>query len=83
MNEIQLAIVEAGSHKAVPDLIYYEGFKHIPDNTLSDITKLFNEVLLQGSLPVDWKKNVTLPIYMSGDPLSSSNYRPITLTPAR
>ena len=62
-------------------MIYYEHFKHIPDNTLSDITKLFNEVLLQGSLPLDWKKNVTIPIYKSGDPLSSSNYRPITLAP--
>ena len=47
----------------------------------SEILKLlFNLVLETGVFPEEWKIGVNIPIYKSGCPLNTNNYRGITLT---
>ncbi|CAB3996609.1 Hypothetical predicted protein [Paramuricea clavata] len=43
------------------------------------LTKIFNLSLRCGSFPDIWKKGRVTPIFKSGDPTSSNNYRPITI----
>ncbi|CAB4036183.1 Hypothetical predicted protein, partial [Paramuricea clavata] len=45
------------------------------------LTKIFNLSLRCGSFPDIWKKGRVTPIFKSGDPTSSNNYRPITILP--
>lgn len=44
------------------------------------LTKIFEQSLVRGQLPVDWKVGKIIPVHKSGDKHSSSNYRPISLT---
>ena len=81
LSELQSIIEQAGKNKSSPDMIQYEHLKLMDQDSLIEIVELYNKVLLKGEIPSMWKKNVTLPIYKSGDPLSSNNYRPITLAP--
>ena len=43
------------------------------------ITKIFNQSLSLGRLPLEWKVSNITPIFKSGDPSLVSNYRPISL----
>jgi hypothetical protein len=45
------------------------------------LTKIFNLYLRCGSFPDIWKKGRVTPIFKSGVPTSSNNYRPITILP--
>ena len=45
------------------------------------LTKIFKLSLRCGSFPDIWKKGRVTPIFKSGDPTSSNNYRPITILP--
>jgi hypothetical protein len=45
------------------------------------LTKIFNLSLRCGSFPYIWKNGRVTPIFKSGDPTSSNNYRPITILP--
>ena len=45
------------------------------------LTKMLNLSLCCGSFPDIWKKGRATPIFKSGDPTSSNNYRPITVLP--
>ncbi|CAB4038388.1 Hypothetical predicted protein, partial [Paramuricea clavata] len=45
------------------------------------LTKIFNLSLRCGAFPDIWKKGKVTPIYKTGDPTSSNNYRPITILP--
>ena len=43
------------------------------------ITRIFNQSLSLGRLPLEWKVSNITPIFKSGDPSLVSNYRPISL----
>lgn len=73
----------AGGKKTSPGRngICYEMIKHLPDNSLRIILKLFNKVWESWILPAEWKHGVLVPISKSGKGHSQpSNYRPIALT---
>lgn len=50
--------------------------------SLSEVTYLFNCVLLSGTYPDNWKLATVIPLYKGGDRLGTSNYRPISLLSA-
>ena len=63
-----------------------------PDNIPGDILKMGGETIIpylarlldipinNGTIPVDWKKAVVVPIYKGGDRSVVQNYRPASLT---
>ena len=44
------------------------------------LSELYNQSLTLGQLPLDWKSARVTPIHKSGDKMSPTNYRPISLT---
>ena len=45
------------------------------------LAKIINMSLLSGTFPDIWKIGKVVPLFKSGDPTSSNNYRPITILP--
>ena len=81
LSEIKETIKNLRKDKATPTELTNELVKIVDKNTMKEIKNLFNKILNEEEIPVDWKINKTLPIYKSGDPLNIQNYRPITMAP--
>ena len=43
------------------------------------LAKIFNESLLTGIFPSDWKEAKVIPVYKSGTKSNMNNYRPISI----
>ena len=55
--------------------------KHLPNNALSTILHIFNDIWATGVFPESWRLATIIPIPKPGkDTAESSNYRPIALT---
>ncbi|XP_050456668.1 craniofacial development protein 2-like [Cataglyphis hispanica] len=48
----------------------------------SELAKLFQKVLINRTVPSDWKKSITIPIFKKGDKKKPENYRGVTLLSA-
>ena len=61
------------------DQITNKILKALPGNWLLTLKDLFNVIILLGSYPKQWSKSIIKPIYKSGDPNNTNNYRGISL----
>ena len=61
------------------DQITSKILKALPGNWLLALKDLFNVIVLSGSYPKQWSKSIIKPIYKSGDPNNTNNYRGISL----
>ena len=50
LTELQLVIEQSGKNKSVPNMIQYEHFKFMDQDSLIKIVKLYNKVLQKGEL---------------------------------
>ena len=55
--------------------------KELSTTLTNPITKIINLSISQGMFPSVWKSAVVVPIFKCGDPLSTCNYRPISILP--
>jgi len=55
--------------------------KEINSSIVTPLTHIINISLAQGRFPNSWKPAVVAPIFKGGDPLLTSNYRPISIVP--
>lgn len=79
--ELKKALAESKKTSPGKDEICNEMIKHLSDNSLCIILKLFNKVWESGILPAEWKHGVIIPIAKPGkDQSQPNNYRPIALT---
>lgn len=53
--------------------------KAIADPLTPLLLNLFNEILIQKTIPLEWEKTVVTLLYKKGDPKNIGNYRPISL----
>ena len=64
-----------------PDEVHYQMLKHLPNNALSTILHIFNDIWATGVFPESWRLATIIPIPKPGkDHAEPSNYRPIALT---
>uniref|UniRef100_A0A8C5LN87 Reverse transcriptase domain-containing protein n=1 Tax=Leptobrachium leishanense TaxID=445787 RepID=A0A8C5LN87_9ANUR len=63
-----------------PDGIHPKLLKELSDVIAKPLTDLFNQSLLMGVVPEDWKLANVVPIHKKGSREESGNYRPVSLT---
>ena len=64
-----------------PDEVHYQMLKHLPNNALSTILHIFNDIWATGVFPESWRLATIILIPKLGkDHAEPSNYRPIALT---
>uniref|UniRef100_A0A8C5N1B7 Reverse transcriptase domain-containing protein n=1 Tax=Leptobrachium leishanense TaxID=445787 RepID=A0A8C5N1B7_9ANUR len=63
-----------------PDGIHPKLLKELSDVIAKPLTDLFNQSLLTGVVPEDWKLANVVPIHKKGSREESGNYRPVSLT---
>ena len=63
-----------------PDGIHPEFIKHLAEIVAQPMVALFNQSLVEGCLPAEWKVAKVAPIHKGGDRGSTTNYRPVSLT---
>ena len=61
------------------DGVLNEMIKHSTSSLLPTYTKLFNDILLCGYYPDQWKEGYITPIYKKGNEYDTNNYRGITI----
>ena len=75
------AIQKSNDTATGPDEVHYQMLKHLPNNALSTILHIFNDIWATGVFPESWRLATIIPIPKPGkDHEESSNYRPIALT---
>ena len=82
MRELRVQLGDLKFRKAVgADFIANELLKHLPDESLPFILRLFNSSWSLGHEPATWKLQHIIPILKPGkDPSVPASYRPISLT---
>lgn len=63
-----------------PDEIHPKLLKELSGELAKPLTDLFNQSLVTGVVPEDWKLANVVPIHKKGSREESSNYRPVSLT---
>ena len=75
------AIQNSNDTATGPDEVHYQMLKHLPNNALSTILHIFNDIWATGVFPESWRLATIIPIPKPGkDHEEPSNYRPIALT---
>ena len=83
LHELRRALRDIKKHSAPgADRISYEMLQKLPKCSIKAVLKLFNQIWINNDFPANWRHSVVLPVIKSGkDPLNTSSYRPISLTP--
>jgi hypothetical protein len=63
-----------------PDEIHPAVLKNIASIVAAPLADLFNQSIVESSLPEDWKKATVVPIHKGGRADGVGNYRPVSLT---
>jgi Reverse transcriptase (RNA-dependent DNA polymerase). len=81
VSEVKNALKKMSIGRALgPDGIPIEVWKHLGDEGVAWLTKLFNKIMMSNRMPDEWRKSILVPIYKNkGDIQSCSNYRGIKL----
>ena len=75
------AIQKSNDTATGPDEVHYQMLKHLPNNALSTIFHIFNDIWATGVFPESWRLATIIPIPKPGkDHEEPSNFRPIALT---
>ena len=75
------AVQKSNDTATGPDEVHYQMLKHLPNNALSTILHIFNDIWATGVFPESWRLATIIPIPKPGkDHEEPSNYRPIALT---
>ena len=79
--ELKDAIQKSHDTATGPDEIHYQMLKHLPENALSTLLHIFNDIWTTGVFPDSWRLATVIPIPKPGkDHAEPTNYRPIALT---
>ena len=79
--ELKDAIQKSHDTATGPDEIHYQMLKHLPENALSTLLHIFNDIWATGVFPDSWRLATVIPIPKPGkDHAEPTNYRPIALT---
>lgn len=78
-DEVKKIIVELKDGAAGEDGITSVGLKCVVDYIAEPLTHMANMSFSQGVFPNEMKKAMVSPLYKAKDPMSFSNYRPISL----
>jgi ribonuclease HI len=80
-EELLLAIEATKDSSPGEDLIPYAFIRNFPKCLITFLLNLFNLILSTGIIPLEWKKQIIIPIPKPGkDLLIGSSYRPIALS---
>ena len=63
-----------------PDHLHPKLLKLCSKSLALPLTLLFNNTLIEGNIPMDWKCAEVRPIFKKGDKSQPGNYRPVSLT---
>ena len=81
MTELTTAINGTNDTAPGPDKIHYKMFKHLPQQALEHLLKIFNLMWVTAYYPDKWRDSLTIPIPKPNkDHSDPKNYRPIALT---
>jgi hypothetical protein len=81
LHELKSVLVTCTDSSPGPDEIHYQLIKHLPENSLEILLKVYNRIWTTGDFPASWRKALIIPIPKPGkDHSNPSNYRPIALT---
>ena len=78
-TEVKKIIKSLKSRKATNDTIPLHIFKQCPDNVISHLTSILNDIIFKATMPNQLKKSKIIPIYKNGSRKDINNYRPISL----
>ena len=79
--ELKESINKSHDTAVGPDDIHYQFLKHMPDDSLSVLLNIFNNIWVTGNFPQSWREATIIPVPKPGkDPTIPTNYRPISLT---
>ena len=79
--ELKDAIEKSHDTATGPDEIHYQMLKQLPENALSTLLHIFNDIWATGVFPDSWRLATVIPIPKPGkDQAEPTNYRPIALT---
>ena len=79
--ELKDAIKKSNDTATGPDEIHYQMLKHLPENALSTLLNIFNDIWAIGVFPDCWRLVTVKPIPKPGtDHAEPTKYRPIALT---
>ena len=79
--ELKDAIQKSHDTATGPDEVHYQMLKHLPENALSTLLHIFNDIWITGVFPDSWRLATVIPIPKPGkDHADPTNYRPIALT---
>ena len=83
LHELRRAPRDVEKHSALgADRISYEILQKLPKCSIKAVLKLCNQIWTKDDFPVSWRDSIVLPILKAGkDPIHTTSYRPISLTP--
>ncbi|KAK3103174.1 hypothetical protein FSP39_017008 [Pinctada imbricata] len=81
VKEIKEALNSKADTAPGDDKVTYKLLKNLPENMLSIIATLMNQIFSTGQFPTEWRNAVVIPLPKPGkDPNDPQSYRPISLT---
>lgn len=82
-DEVKDALISLPNKKSSVglDIVSNDMLKHLPDNFVFLLHKLFQKCWVEGVMPEHWKQSVIVPILKHGKtPVDKHSYRPVALT---
>ena len=81
LDELLTALKKSHDTATGPDQVHYQLLKHLPNECLTTLLNLFNDIWESGNIPPSWKNATVIPVPKPGkDHTNALNYRPIALT---